>query len=344
MYNILRDIKCSGCAAKVNAKMLSDVLSEIDFYRSKNVLVGMENNEDAGIYKLTDNLAIAQTVDFFPPMVEDPFLFGQIAACNALSDSYAMGAKPITALNIMTYPLIAESHILKDVLRGGAHVLNKAEVSLLGGHTIQDVEIKYGMAITGLIENNKYFTNDNLKAGDILVLTKPLGTGIFVTALKAKLTNDKNKDNVIDWMTSLNKEASQLALKYPVKGMTDITGFSLAGHSLEMAKASNVSIRFFKEMLPYFEEVDKYSEMGLYPEASYKNKENYKEKVNISSEAKQFHEDILFDAQTSGGLLIALDKEIYTEFMTEYKEISGKDIWFIGEVCEKLNDYFIELL
>jgi selenide, water dikinase len=271
-------------------------------------LVGLGTSDDAGVYRLTDDLALIQTVDFFTPIVNDPYDFGRIAAANALSDVYAMGGRPLTAMNIVCFPVkdMAVS-ILKEILRGGWDKVHEAGAILAGGHSVEDSEIKYGLSVTGVVHPSKVLTNANAQVGDALILTKPLGTGILATAIKAGLISIQAEKRVIELMATLNKTAAEVAAFYPVHACTDITGFGLLGHALEMATASKVTFTLQAENIPVLPEVLDHVQMGLVPAGSHANRNFCKNRLHQLRPINPMLLDVLSDAQTSGGLLISVD-------------------------------------
>jgi selenide,water dikinase len=293
----------------------------------------MERAEDAGVYKLTDELAIVQTVDFFTPIVDDPYEFGRIAAANSLSDVYAMGGKPLTALNIVCFPRdTMDISILQDVLRGGLDMMHEAGVLLLGGHTVDDPELKYGLAVTGTIHPGKVVHNNGARPGDRLVLTKPLGTGIISTAIKRNKASKQAIAGITRSMTALNRTASEVMLEVGVNACKDITGFGLLGHTSEMIEGTNVGMVIDAAAVPIFPEAKKYAEMGMVPGGTQRNREFRKDMVDIDSSVPQYLQDILFDPQTSGGLLIAVPKAKVSRLLKRLHEEGIVEAAVIGEV------------
>lgn len=327
--------KTAGCAAKIGPGMLSGILEGLPKSTDKNLIVGIETSDDGAVYKVNDELAIIQTLDFFPPMVDDPYIFGQVAAANALSDIYAMGGEPKTALNIVAFPNCLNPEILGRILAGGASKVMEAGASLAGGHSIHDDEPKYGLSVTGFVHPDKIFKNCGAVEGDVLILTKPLGTGIVNTAIKADLASDNAAAEVIKVMTSLNKKAKQVIEKYEIHSCTDITGFGLAGHSIEMAEGSGVTIEISAGRLPIQQEALEYAQMGLIPEGAYRNRMYSEGKID-TGKVEEYICDIFYDPQTSGGLLISTTKEDADMIMKEFKE-TGLETSFavIGSVTAK---------
>ena len=283
-----------------------------------NLLVGFNKADDAGVYKISDELALVQTVDFFPPIVDDPYYFGQIAAANALSDIYAMGGKPLTALNIVGFPDgNLPISILHDILRGGNEKIEEAGAVVVGGHSINDKELKYGVAVTGLIDPRRVISNAGAREGDILFLTKPLGTGILTTGIKRGVVDSDLEELVTQQMAALNREAAELMLTFDVHAATDITGFGLAGHALEMAAASSVTIEIDSKALPLLPEVLKLAEAGMIPGGGNANRDYMQDKIAIPDSVSRSLAELFFDPQTSGGLLIALDPKEADKFASE---------------------------
>jgi selenide,water dikinase len=269
------------------------------------VLVGYEHSDDAGVYALTPDIALVQTVDFFSPVVDDPRAYGQIAAANALSDIYAMGGTPKTALSIVGFPAKGlDFSVLGEIMRGGLEKLNEAEVALLGGHTVRDDEVKFGYAITGVVEIKNIKQNKNAKPGDRVFLTKALGTGLISTALKRGCARAEHVQAAVEAMAELNKRAAEGAMRFKIDAMTDITGFGLIGHAREVARASNVSIRIDHKQLPLLPGALIYSQAGFCAGGLNNNREFYSGSVRFNGDVAEEYQDILFDPQTSGGLLI----------------------------------------
>jgi selenide,water dikinase len=295
--------------------------------------VGIERAEDAGVYKLTDDLAIVQTVDFFTPIVDDAYQFGQIAAANALSDVYAMGGQPLTALNIVCFPQKAmDISVLQDVLRGGLDKIHEAGVILIGGHTVEDPELKYGLAVTGTIHPDKVVQNCTAQAGDSLILTKPLGTGIISTAIKAGKADVEAIETVTKSMSGLNRAASELMVAVGANACTDITGFGLLGHAAEMVEGAEVGIVIDSKAVPYFPATKELAEMGMIPGGLHRNRDFRKKMVVIDKNVPQFLQDILYDPQTSGGLLIAVPEKKGRVLLQKLHEKGVSDAVIIGDV------------
>ena len=301
-----------------------------------HVIRGMENLDDAGVYQLTDELAIIQTIDFFTPIVDDPYMFGQIAVANALSDVYTMGGKPLTAMNIVCFPVQSlDISILNDTLRGGIEKMREAGVVLVGGHSIDDTELKYGLSVTGTVHPKRLVTNSGAKAGDKLILTKPLGTGIINTALKAGLADDDTVARVTKCMAALNAKAAEIMQDTGVHACTDITGFGLLGHTLQLARNSQVGINIDANSIPFFPEAAEFARQGLCPAGLYNNRDFYFPCVKFASEAPSHMQDILFDPQTSGGLLICLPPDKAERLLERMKKEGAEDAAIVGEAVSE---------
>lgn len=293
----------------------------------------MERAEDAGVYRLTDDLAIIQTIDFFTPIVDDPYSFGQIAAANALSDVYAMGGKPLTALNVVCFPVKTMAiSILREILAGGVAKVHEAEVILVGGHSVEDPELKYGLSITGTIHPAKVVLNTGARVGDRLILTKPLGTGIISTALKNKKADEKTVNKVIKSMATLNRQASELMQEAGVHACTDVTGFGLLGHASEMIEGTGVGMVIHSAAVPFFPEAKGLAEMGMIPGGLNRNRDFRLNMVNIAKEVPDYRADILFDPQTSGGLLISVNEPKASRLLARMHQAGIEEAAIIGEV------------
>ncbi len=300
-----------------------------------NLLVGMESASDASIYRLTDEIAIVQSLDFFTPIVDNPYEFGQIAAANSLSDIYAMGGRPITALNIVCFPIKElDSSILKEILCGGIDKVHEAGGVVVGGHSVEDKEPKYGLSVTGIVHPENFVTNKGARPGDTLILTKPIGTGVLATAYKGRLVGEDVFHGIVSIMSSLNRGASEAMMEVGVNGATDITGFGLIGHALEMAEASSVTIELEAGRVPIIPEALDLVNMGMIPEGDYANKRFCEKKVVVLDEIPTSLLDLLFDAQTSGGLLISVSQEKAPLLMEKLKERCDTEFAMIGRVLE----------
>ena len=274
------------------------------------LLVGAHTADDAGVYQLTEDLALIQTVDFFTPIVNDPFLFGRIAAVNALSDVYAMGGRPLTAMNICCFPVKELPHaVLREILRGGLEAVHQAGALMVGGHSVEDPELKYGLSVTGVVHPAKVVTNGGLRPGQKLILTKPLGTGVIATALKAGLASAEAVEQAVSLMTLLNRGAAEVMEACQVTGATDVTGFGLLGHALEMARASGVGLEIDARVVPIISQAREMAGMGLVPLGSHRNRDFCSHSVRVQGEPDPILMDLLADTQTSGGMLMGVPPE-----------------------------------
>ena len=314
---------------------LDQVLKDLPIPKDPRVLIGLETSDDAGVYQLNEETALVQTVDFFTPIVDDPFQFGQIAVVNALSDVYAMGGKPLTAMNLVAFPIKTVSPaILKEILLGGLSKLKEAEVALVGGHTVDDPEIKYGLSVTGLIHPRRILSNAAARPGDRLVLTKSLGTGIISTALKGEMAAEGAVKRMIESMVTLNRKASEWMQSLGAHACTDITGFGFIGHALEMAKASGVGMMILSKKIPVFHEAMEYARMGLLPGGATANRTFYSCHVDTDPHVSPLLTDLLYDPQTSGGLLISLPAAEAEELVAALRREGNSDANIIGDVTQ----------
>jgi selenide, water dikinase len=299
----------------------------------ENVLVGLDRADDAGVYRISDDLALIQTVDFFTPIVDDPYWFGQIAAANALSDVYAMGGVPKTAMNLVGFPVKQmEMEVLRRVIQGGVDKLREAGVVLVGGHSVEDHELKYGLSVTGFVHPDKVLVKRNLKPGDALILTKSLGSGIINTAIKGNLASQELTERIIRLMAALNRTAADLMVRYPVHACTDITGFGLLGHAAEMVVGSGCSMRIHSRQVPIVPEALEFAAMGMLPGGAYKNRRFRESMVSFADSVDVVMQDVLFDPQTSGGLLISIDRHRAQELVFDLHQQSIVDAALIGHV------------
>lgn len=314
---------------------LSQVLRQLPRLEDPYLLVGLEKADDAAVYQLTEDMAIIETVDFFTPVVDDPYLFGQVAAANALSDIYAMGGRPLLALNIACFPTCLPPEILAGILKGGADKVREAGAIIAGGHTVQDEEPKYGLAVTGLVHPQRVLTNAGALPQDVLILTKPLGTGIIATAVKAELAPPEAREAALASMVALNREAASAMLSVGVHACTDITGFGLLGHAAEMAEASGISMVFEYDRLPLLPKTVELASMGLIPGGAYHNRDHLGEAVAFAKSLTPAQQAILFDPQTSGGLLIATPPERADRLLQELHASGVTAARAIGRVVER---------
>ena len=296
--------------------------------------MGLNTSDDAAVYRIDENLALIQTLDFFTPIVDDPYAFGQIAAANSLSDVYAMGGEPRLAMNIVCFPDCLDPDILVEILKGGHDKVEEAGALLVGGHTVEDDEPKYGLSVSGFVDADKVLTNTGARPGDLLILTKPLGLGIINTAIKGGLADEASYDEAVRVMSTLNRYAKEAMDKVDINGVTDITGFGLLGHALEMAEGSDVSMRIDHERIPLIKNALEYANMGLIPAGAYTNSKYIGDRVQFRPEVLQAMKDILFDPQTSGGLLISVSKENADMLLEELKG-TPTTYAIIGEVVDR---------
>ncbi len=293
--------------------------------------MGLREPDDAAVWRLDDDRAIVVTTDFFTPVVDDAYDYGSIAAANSLSDVYAMGGQPFLALNVAALPDNLPVEISSEIIRGGAEKAREAGVVIAGGHTVRDTEPKYGLVVIGFVDPRKMLSKSGLKVGDALVLTKPLGFGVTTTALKQEKAEEQDIIEVVDWMKRLNKSASQLAVEFGLSGGTDITGYGLLGHGMEMAQASRVSLKFDFEKMPFVSGARKYAEMGIFPGGAFDNKKHFEPHVKCSGSIDEPNQMLLFDPQTSGGLLLGVPQDQLDSFLTRAGEM-GQAAWVVGSV------------
>ena len=308
----------------------------LDLPHDPNVLVGLKGADDAGVYRVSDDLALIQTVDFFTPIVDEPFAFGQIAAANALSDIYAMGGIPKTALNLVAFPAgQMDMAVLNAVLAGGLEIMQHAGVALIGGHSIQDKEMKYGLSVTGFIHPDKIIQNTGLHVGDQLILTKPIGTGIINTAIKGGIAGTETIEMVTQLMTVLNRDAAEAMAHYPVSACTDITGFGLLGHLAEMISDTGVGIQLNSQSIPLIPGTIDFAKQGFIPGGTFNNKSFRSNQVIPEAHIDPLLVDIFFDPQTSGGLLMGVRKETAGNLLADLQKSGVKSAVIIGEVTSE---------
>ena len=328
---------CAGCAAKIGADILAQVVSPL---RLGNVpaqlLIGLDAIDDAAVYRVNDQQAIISTADFFPPVVDDPYTFGAIAATNAMSDVYAMGGQVMMAINLVAWPENLDTAILSEVLRGGMEAVERAGGVIAGGHSISDDEPKYGLAVTGMVHPDHILTKGGAKPGDVLVLSKPLGTGLMTTAQKQGKVREEDMAAAVQSMTGLNRRASELLIQAGsrVHAATDITGFGILGHAWEMAAQSLTNMRFDYEALPLLPNIRHYAELGCIPGGTARNKRSLRGHVRFADQLGELDQAILYDPQTSGGLFAAIDPSLWSE-LSKQNEVT---FWRLGEVNELVSD------
>ncbi len=330
--------KCAGCGAKVGAGTLVHMLEGFQTHYDPRLIVGYDKSDDASVFKIDEETALIQTTDFFPPIVDDPYLYGRIAATNALSDVYAMGGEPKLALNILCLAESMDKDTVQQILKGGYDAAYEAGAIITGGHTIQGAEPIYGLAVSGFVHPDKVLTNSNAKPGDVLILTKPLGIGILTTSAKADMVEQEVLDRIYKQMAALNKAARDIMVKYPVHSCTDVTGFALLGHSFEMAQGSGCTVHIQTDKVPYHPEAYELAEMGFIPAGAYRNREYAESSVKVLGDISRAMQDILYDPQTSGGLLFALPREAAAECLKELKKVIPQ-AEIVGYVTEKTEEW-----
>lgn len=303
--------------------------------QDSRLLVGLESSDDAAIYQIDANRALIQTLDFFTPVIDDPYTFGQIAAANSLSDVYAMGGEPLTAMNIVCFPNCLPPEVLGEIMRGGADKIYESGAVLVGGHSVDDDEPKYGLSVTGVVSPVEVRANSHAKSGDVLILTKPLGLGIINTAIKADFTSEETIKKAVFIMSYLNKDARDAMQEVGVNGCTDITGFGLLGHAYEMASASEVSLEINAHKVPIIEEAIELGEMGMVPTGTYGNKEYVDDHIHWMQETSDIMKDLLCDPQTSGGLLISVPEEKAPLLLSKLEDRSKTAYAAIGRVLPR---------
>jgi selenide,water dikinase len=301
-----------------------------------DLLVGLDGPDDAAVWRLDNARALVVTTDFFTPVVDDAYDYGMVAAANSLSDVYAMGGRPFLALNVAAMPDNLPVEITSEILRGGAEKAREAGVVIAGGHTVNDKEPKYGLVVVGFVDPRQMLTKGGLRPDDALVLTKPLGFGVTTTALKRERAEGPDVAEVVGWMSRLNKSASELAVEFGLRGGTDITGFSLLGHGLEMAEASGVALQIEYGKIPFVSCARKYAEMGAFAGGAFDNRSFYRSRVTFKKELDEPAEMLLFDPQTSGGLLLGVPQEKLSAFLKRAEEI-GQPAWLIGKAVSGMD-------
>ena len=331
---------CAGCGAKLGAGTLAKMLEGFKTHSDPRLIVGYDKSDDASVFVIDNHTALIQTTDFFPPIVDDPYLYGRIAATNALSDVYAMGGEPKLALNILCVAHGMPGDVVQKILQGGYDAAYEAGVIITGGHTIRSAEPIYGLAVSGFAHPDSILTNSGAKPGDVLILTKPLGVGILTTGAKADMTAPETMARIHRQMATLNKAARDVMVRYPVNSCTDVTGFSLIGHSYEMAQGSSCSIHLHTQRIPYHSEALELASMGLVPEGAYRNRAFAQQGVHAGSVSLAM-QDILYDPQTSGGLLFAIP-EAHAQACLDQLRTVVPEAAIVGHITEK-QDYFIYL-
>lgn len=342
-FDLLKTVEYGGCSAKLPPDQLADAIAGLTLTKHERLLVDINTHDDAGVWKLTDDIALIQTTDFFPPICSDPYEFGQIAAANSLSDVYAMGGKPINALNIVMFPQNRIGlDVLKEILRGGIDKVNESGAVIVGGHTIDDYPPKYGLAVTGIVHPDDLTTNAAARAGDFLILTKAIGTGTIVAGHRIVEGTENGYRQALESMKQLNSAGAEVMKKYKVRSATDITGFSLLGHAMKMAKASNVSFRIFAKDVPLLDDAYRLVEMGCIPGASFRNQRFAEEHCNFENGMDYNLKMLLFDPQTSGGLLFAVSEENVESALRDLHEHGNLQAAIIGRV-EKKKSHILDI-
>lgn len=334
-FDLLTLVDQGGCSAKLPAEELQKALADLPQMEDENILVDIETHDDGGVYKIRDDYALIQTTDFFPPVCSEPYEFGQIAAANALSDVYAMGGQVLTALNLVLFPANLSLDILKEILKGGQDKVIESGGALLGGHTIADDIPKYGLAVTGWVHPDQIVTNSNLKAGEVLILTKPLGTGIIISAKRNGLAPEKVYNTAVHNMKLLNMEGARIMNEFGIKAATDITGFGLLGHAKKMADGSKTTIQLSTKSIPVMEQVMDLIEIGCIPGAAFRNQEYCASDCKFEDSIDYNHKMLLCDAQTSGGLLMSVDPSKADQVVARLKSSDYPETAIVGEVKER---------
>jgi selenide, water dikinase len=340
--DLLKMTENGGCSAKISPKQLEEILKFLPVNTDPDVLVGIDTHDDAGVYKVNDELALVLTTDFFPPVCSDPYEFGQIAAANSISDVYAMGGDPVVALNIMMFPaarLPMETYA--EIIKGGADKAAEAGVRIIGGHTIDDSPPKYGLAVVGYVHPAKIITNAGARPGDSLILTKPIGTGVILAGQRLGLATDRDVDEAKRQMKLLNRSAAEVMKKFNIMGATDITGFGLAGHALKMARASKVSISINMKQVPLIGETYRIADEGCIPGAAFHNLDYAEEDTSFSAGIDYNLKMLAFDAQTSGGLLMSVPGKIAGNVLSSLLAAGLAESSIIGHVTGKEDKYLL---
>lgn len=338
MIKLTQMVKAAGCGAKLGPASLADALAGLFDEKHPDLLVGTETSDDAGVFRIAPDMALVETADIITPLVDDPYIFGRIAATNAVSDVYAMGGRPVTAMNLVFFPACAlPGEILREVLAGGLSVMKDAGVCLVGGHTVEDDQLKYGLAVTGLVSPERIVRNCSARAGDVLILTKPIGSGIISTAIKGEMASDASMADAVKWLTTLNRTASELMLACNASAATDVTGFGLIGHASEMARGAGVTLCLELAAVPLMHGVTELVADGMVPAGAYRNRDHYSQFLTgMDSQDERLFP--LFDPQTSGGFLMAFAPEDAEKFMSKSAEC-GLFARRVGNVREFAGNY-----
>jgi selenide, water dikinase len=334
--DLLQMVEYGGCSSKIPARQLEEILKNLPLPADPNILVDLDTHDDAGVYRINDELALVLTTDFFPPVCSDPYEFGQIAAANSISDIYAMGGKPVLALNIMMFPAAKlPMQAYADIIRGGFDKASEAGVRIIGGHTIDDAVPKYGLAVVGFINPREIITNAGARPGDKLIITKPVGTGIIMAGRKMGMITETETGPALKLMKELNNTGAEVMRNFRIKAATDITGFGLSGHALKMARASSVTINLHLKSMPLIGNTYELADNGCIPGAAFRNLEFAEEDLALSTGVDNNLKMISFDAQTSGGLLICVPPASAEDLLRDLHSAGLADSSFIGHVTEK---------
>jgi len=340
--DLLKMVEYGGCSAKISPKLLEEILRHLPLPSDPNILVDIDTHDDAGVYRVNDELALVFTTDFFPPLCSDPYEFGQIAAANSISDVYAMGGDPVLALNIMMFPaakLPMEAYA--EILKGGFDKATEAGTRIIGGHTIDDFPPKYGLAVLGYVHPDRIITNSGARPGDCLILTKPVGTGVIMAGDRLNMASMEDVEEAKRLMKLLNKSGAEIMRKYKIKGATDITGFGLAGHALKMAKASGVSITIKMKDVPLIGNAYGIIDEGCIPGASFRNLEYAENDASFAADLDYNLRMLAFDAQTSGGLCMSVSRDLAEEVISDLKGVGLSYSAIIGEVTEFQKEHLL---
>jgi len=338
--DLLQMVETGGCSSKISPRQLEEFLKYLPVPHDPNILVNIDTHDDAGVYRVNDELALVFTTDFFPPVCGDPFEFGQIAAANSISDVYAMGGTPVIALNIMMFPSSSlPLEACAEILKGGADIASEAGVRIIGGHTIDDFPPKYGLAVVGYIHPEKIITNSGAKPGDLLILTKPIGIGVILAGQRMKMSSEKDVNLAKKLMKTLNYSGAEVMKKYNIKGATDVTGYGLAGHALKMARASNVTIEMYLGKVPLIGDTYRLVDDGCIPGAAFRNLEFVENDSHLTMDVRYNLKMICMDAQTSGGLLMCVPPEVSENILSDLHKTGFPRSAVIGRVIEKKEKY-----
>jgi selenide,water dikinase len=334
--DLLQMVENGGCSAKISPRQLEEFLKYLPLPEDPNILVDIDTHDDAGVYRVNNDLALVFTTDFFPPVCSDPYEFGQIAAANSISDVYAMGGTPVIALNIMMFPSSKlPLDVYTEILKGGADIAAEAGVRIIGGHTIDDFPPKYGLAVIGYIHPEKIITNSGARPGDLLIITKPIGTGVILAGQRIKMASEDDVNLAIKLMKMLNFSGAEVMKKYNIKGATDVTGYGLAGHALKMARASNVSLELNLNKVPLIGDTFRLVDEGCIPGASFRNLDFVENDYYLRSDLNYSLKMIAMDAQTSGGLLMCVPAEVSENVLSDLHKAGLTKSSVIGKVTEK---------